>query len=52
MTFNMSHFVLPNGTVQARCTSACTGEVLLSVGLTVLIGGTVFVAIKRLARYD
>ena len=49
---NMSHIVHADGMVQARCTSDCTGEVLLSVGLMVLIGGTVVVAIKRLARYD
>ena len=52
VTVNMSHIVHADGTAQARCNSDCTGEVLLSVGLTVLIGGTVVVAIKRLARYD
>ena len=48
---NMSHIVQADGTVQARCTSSCTGDVLLSVGLTVLIGSTVVVVIRRLARY-
>ena len=52
ITVNVSHIEFCDGTVQARCTSTCTGEVLLSAGLALLIGSSVYVVVKRLARYE
>ena len=51
ITVNASHIKFDDGTVQARCISTCTGEILLSAGLTLLIGSTVYVVVKRFARY-
>ena len=48
---NVSHVIYSNGTVQARCEETCTGEIMLSVGMTMLIGSTVWVVGKRLLRY-
>jgi len=48
---NASHIEFGDGTVQARCTSTCTGEILPSAGLTLLIGSTVYVVVKLFAGY-
>ena len=36
---NLSHIIYGDGTAKARCTDTCSGEVLLSIGCTVLIAG-------------
>lgn len=49
---NLSHIIYSNGSSEARCTHSCTGEILLSVGCTVLVCTTCWVVAKRALRYD